>query len=177
MIGEGRGDVEWIMSGEGGKGKVVLELFLIRFLLNGVGYMTIDPKSPPEPISRLLYGLIGGLLTGIADSATLLTDENGMVPFVHIVPSGTNICESFQLSYKDHLRGMLLYRNEDEKLSRVQTLVNKDFGAELYTGFNCEGTVSINLLFLKCLPDGTKILDCEIVGGRYYVSQAVSKNY
>ena len=71
--------------------------------------MTIDPKSPQKPISRLLYGLAGGLLTGIADSAMLLTDENGLVPFVHIVPSDTNICESFQLSYKDHLRGMLLY--------------------------------------------------------------------
>ena len=35
--GEGSGEVEWIMSGEGGKGKVMVELFLLRFLLDGVG--------------------------------------------------------------------------------------------------------------------------------------------
>ena len=140
-------------------------------------YDPIDPKSPPAPISRLLYGLVGGLLTGIGDTVTLLTEENSHVPLVHIIPSSTNVFEYIQLSYEDHLRGMLLYRNEEEKLSRIQFLVNSDFENRLYIGLYCEGSVSIDLLFLKCIPDGTKILGGEIIGGRYYVSQSVSKNY
>lgn len=177
MVEDGPADVEYILSGDNGSGKVMEELFMIRFLVDGIGYATLDPKSPPEPISRLIYALVGGLLTGISDTATLLTDKEGTVPFIHVVPSAGNPFESVNLSYDDHLRAMLLYRTEEEKIKRIKTLIEKDFETELYTGIVCEGTLSKDLLFLKILPEGTRILDGVIKGGKYCVSYAVEKSY
>lgn len=177
MSGLGAGEVEEIMYGDNYVVKTILEVFLWRLTLDGIGYFVLDPKSPPEPVSRLIYSAVAGGVTAIYDTAGMLLEKDFSVPLIHIEPQGFTPLEKIEFSYRNQLQLMLLLKSEEEKLEGVYKKIAEEYGSGLYTGIKGSATCRQKIIFLSFLPDGTKILDGYVEGGYFYVSKELTKSY
>ncbi len=136
-------EVEYLITGSRQPGAAyALRLLAVRSGLDALGYFVLDPKAPPEILSRTAYSLIMGGLQGLIDLYSMV-GLGEAVPLIHITPGGTNPFERIQLDYEDHQRIDLLLTGEDKKLDRIQELLP----AQGYTGRQILFEVRVRRIF------------------------------
>lgn len=160
----GSGQAEKIL-GDGYGALGLLEVLGLRTLLDGSGYFFLDPKAPPEPVSRLLYAAGLGLVTGLGDGAAFLTQPGTRVPLVHGEGLVGNPFEGVRLSYGNHLALLLAAMPEERILEGVYGYLSQGRELPLWTEARGRGVFSLPLWFLQALPQGTRILGGEVRDG------------
>ncbi len=136
---EADSEVEYIITGSSRPALAyTLRLLATRVSLDALGFFALDPKAPPEILSRVAYALIMGGLQGAVDVYQLV-GQNESVPLVHITPPSYQLLEKIKLSYEDHLRFDLLITSDAKKMDRIEEIVD----VQGYTGVEwvCEASV------------------------------------
>lgn len=176
----GEGEVEHILYGADSKKDGIINVFFFRSIFNFIGHLTIDTKAPPEGISRLIYSITAGLLTGSEDTIELLTKEDGRVPIVNII-GDTSSLKNIKISYRNQLQLFLLLETKESKLKRVLEYINTDINkmgeTKAMTTVNAKFKGKIRLKYLKILPDNTKFLNGYKKGDYFYYEREIEKSF
>lgn len=162
-----------------GNGSTVGTLFnilLFRTFLDGAGYFCLDPKAPPEPVERLVYSVVMGLGTGASDVLSFVGVADSRVPVVNVYGTA-NPLESVKLSYRDHLLMFSLLAGEECLLKGVYGEVVRDYPGSYFCGARGGVECSVDLMFLKFLPDGFRMFGGKVRGGCFVFEEGVSLSF
>lgn len=172
---DGVGVAEKII-GNGSTLGTLFNVLLFRTFVDGVGYFVLDAKAPPELVARLVYSVVLGLGTGVSDVLSLVGVADARVPVVNVY--GTpNPLEFLKLSYRDHLLMFSLLAGEECLLKGIYGEVVKDFPGSYFCGVKGSVKGSVDLLFLKFLPEGSRFFGGEVRGGCFVFEEVVSLSF
>lgn len=152
----------------------LLEVLLLRTFLDGAGYFFFDVKAPPELVERLIYSGIGGFVSGVDDTLSLISNGGNRVSLVN-AKGVSSVFDSFKLSYRNHLQ-LLLFTVSDEYIldtvyDEVISRIEGDVG---FTGVSGSVDFSVDLLFLSFLPDGFGFLGGSVSEGKFIFNEEAS---
>jgi hypothetical protein len=171
----GEGVTERII-GNGSTLGTLFNILLFRTFVDGVGYFVLDTKAPPELVSRLVYSVVLGLGTGVSDVLSLVGVSEARVPVVNVL--GTpNPLAFLKLSYGDHLLMFSLLAGEECLLKGIYGEVVRDFPGAYFCGARGSVEGSVNLTFLKFLPEGSRLFGGEVRGGCFVFEESVSLSF
>jgi hypothetical protein len=172
---EGIGAAERII-GNGSTLGTLFNILLFRTFVDGVGYFVLDAKAPPELVARLVYSVVMGLGTGASDVLSLVGVSDARVPVVNVY--GTpNPLEFLKLSYRDHLLMFSLMAGEECLLKGIYGEVVRDYPGAYFCGARGGVECSMDLLFLKFLPEGSRLFGGEVRGGCFVFEESVSLSF
>lgn len=162
--------------GNGSTLGTLFNILLFRTFLDGAGYFCLDAKAPVEPVERLVYSVVMGLGTGAGDVLSFVATADSRVPVVNVY--GTpNPLDSVKLSYRDHLLIFSLVAGEECLLKGVYGEVVRDYPGAYYCGARGGVECSVNLIFLKFLPDGFRLFGGHMRGGCFVFDEGVSLSF
>jgi hypothetical protein len=162
--------------GNGSTLGTLFNVLLFRTFVDGVGYFVLDAKAPPELVARLVYSVVLGLGTGVGDVLSLVGVSDARVPVVNVY--GTpNPLEFLKLSYGDHLLMFSLLAGEECLLRGIYGEVVSDFPGEYFCGARGRVVGSFPLIFLKFLPEGSRVFGGEVRGGCFVFEESVSLSF
>lgn len=174
-VGDSIGEAERII-GNGSTIGTIFNILLFRTFVDGVGYFVLDAKAPPELVTRLVYSVVLGLGTGASDVLSLVGVNEARVPVVNVL-GVPNPLEFLKLSYRDHLLMFSLLAGEECLLKGVYGEVVRDYPGAYFCGARGSVKGSIDLLFLKFLPEGSRLFGGEVRGGCFVFEEVVSLSF
>ena len=174
-----KGEVEYIICGNKNEINNITETFSLvwglRFVVNTVDRFFTN--KAPTFLSRLGLALIEGFEDATKDMSAMYKGE------------GAPICDSLsrleaRLSYSDHLRLLLLMKNENTLLDRMRQLIQidirqskQDFELKNYSSYiTAEAEVSVDLWFSSLLQLDKLGFD-HIKGNKYMINKTATAEY
>lgn len=193
-----KSEVEYILQGNASektnRKQIERKILVLRFALNTL-HVFIDPvkRAQATSIATLVAGwwtggagipIISALIMGSWGMREAISDKNALmkgesVPFfklkgdwktdLGIKIEGPETNPALCFSYHDYLRLFLLLMNPEDKISRIEDLIELNLSknkegfrmADWYTGVKVEATVSVPFLFLNSylVPEEKKTAD------------------
>lgn len=177
-------EVEYILyGGDKPKTTAMKKIWEIRFAFDSAAYFALSKNAPPHPIARAIVSLVAGSLQASIDTYELAKGQE--VAIAEVFPPETNPFKNISVSYKDHLRLLLLLneKSKEQKLDSIMGVLQLRSGltpTESKTVFEGKVGISVRLWFLplsgiKNVKNGP--FGSEIKNGRAYIYKEVQYGY